>query len=246
VKSLCDTSSDWNVAYEKKTVRVWTKPVDDSSLQMIKATSFYSDISADVMYDVLQDPIYRPNWDKYMLCQYDIGMLNPNNDLCYYALGGIPPFRSRDFVLQRSWLDTGDEKYICGHSVCHDKYPPGKAHVRATVYLTAYFVRSMGEHSTQVTYLTHSDPKGKLPSWFVNRLSKVIAPKLFKKLHKAALNYTEWKKNHNPFHKPWRFPEQQENCPRVNLTECLPRVYSEVILDETAVSLKDVKDDDVE
>jgi hypothetical protein len=54
-----------------------------------------------------------------MLESVDIGFLNPNHDLCYYAMGAFPPFRSRDFVLQRAWLDLGAEKILCTHSVCH-------------------------------------------------------------------------------------------------------------------------------
>ena len=76
--------------------------------------------------------------------------------------------------MQRSWLDIGDEKYICGHSVCHDvslkpisllfmffqDFPPLKGYIRGTVYLTAYFVQALTDKSCQVTYVTHSDPKG--------------------------------------------------------------------------------------
>lgn len=31
---------------------------------------------------------------------------------------------------------------------------------------------------------------------------------MVKKLHKAAVAYPEWKKTHNPNHKPWHYPEQ--------------------------------------
>ena len=37
------------------------------------------------MYDVLQDQEYRSKWDKYFLETKDIGHLNPNNTLSYYA-----------------------------------------------------------------------------------------------------------------------------------------------------------------
>ena len=38
-----------------------------------------------MVYDVLQDQEYRSKWDKYFLETKDIGHLNPNNTLSYYA-----------------------------------------------------------------------------------------------------------------------------------------------------------------
>jgi hypothetical protein len=245
-RELCDTHSDWHLVYEKKKTQVWTKPVSDSNLHMIKARSEFHDVTADVAYDVLQDAEYRHKWDKYMISTVPIGYLNPNNDICYYSLGSIPPFRSRDFVMQRSWLDIGKEKFILGHSVWHDQYPPTKNYVRGIIYLTVYFIRSLPDGGCQLSYVTYSDPRGKLPSWFVNRLTKIIAPKLFKKLHKACLNYPTWKKSHRPNWKPWLYPDVQPDYPKIDLEKCKPpsTVELQPIVDETGVTQNGLDDGD--
>ncbi|KAI1721056.1 START domain-containing protein [Ditylenchus destructor] len=236
-RTLCDVHDQWQLVYEKKATRVWTKPMSDSNLHMIKARSEFSDVSAETAYDVLQDSDYRHKWDKYMLSTIPVGYLNPNNDICYYSLGSIPPFRSRDFVMQRSWLDTGREKFIVGHSVWHDKFPPNKTHIRGTIHLTVYFVRALNSGGCQLSYVTFSDPRGKLPSWFINRLTKLIAPKLFKKLHKACLNYPDWKRSHRPNWKPWLYPEIQPDYPKIDLGQCRPPSgLEQPIVDETEVS----------
>jgi len=177
-----------------------------------------------------------------MLTARDVGMINPNNDICYYALGGMPPFRNRDFVLQRSWLDVENEKYIISHSVCHSAYPPSKSCVRATVYLTGFMVRALHNCSgCQVSYITHSDPKGRLPTWLVNRMTKIVAPKLMKKMHRACRHYSQWKANNEPDRKPWSHPEQQTNSPRIQLEDCIARNYDEAAIDESTVKVNEAK-----
>lgn len=52
---------------------------------MVKMKTFFNDVKAGTLYDVLHDPDYRKEWDTHMLSSFDIGYLNPNNDVGYYA-----------------------------------------------------------------------------------------------------------------------------------------------------------------
>ena len=77
--------------------------------RMIRLKTVFPDVPADTLYDVLHDPVFRKTWDKHMLSSCELGVLNPNNDLSYYALHCPAPLKNRDFVLQRSWLQTPQE-----------------------------------------------------------------------------------------------------------------------------------------
>ncbi len=68
-------------------------------------------------------------------------------------------------------------------------------------------------------YVTHSNPKGKLPSWVINRLASGYAPRLVKRLHKACLEYPEWKSQHSPNQKNWIHPEQIATTPKIDLND---------------------------
>ncbi|EYC23413.1 hypothetical protein Y032_0015g2638 [Ancylostoma ceylanicum] len=85
---------------------------------------------------------------------------------------------------------------------------------------------------------------GKLPTWLVNRLTRVIAPKVIKRLHKACLAYPEWKEENHPNLKPWIYAEQQMDFPRVDLSKCQPQEYEQEIIDESRA--RPSKDDDVD
>ena len=68
-------------------------------------------------------------------------------------------------------------------------------------------------------YVTHSNPKGKLPSWVINRLASSYAPRMVKRLHKACLEYPGWKANHSPGLKYWINPEQIASTPKIDLND---------------------------
>ncbi|XP_046388059.1 START domain-containing protein 10-like [Ischnura elegans] len=220
LKSLLENHNGWKLDYHKAQTKVWTKSSTDTNFKMIKIKTIFNDVDPQVMYDVLHDPDYRKVWDDHMIESRDIGCLNPNNDIGYYALSCPPPLQNRDFVLQRSWLDVGSEQYILNHSVYHQKFPPRKGFVRAKSHLTGFLVRVCADGGCELGYVSQTDPQGKLPSWLVNRVTQIFAPKMVKRLHKASLGYKSWKLSHNPEWKPWHFPEQI-TAPRISVSECV-------------------------
>lgn len=218
LKVLLTRDEGWDCEYKSGNTTVCSRPTDPSNFRMIRLKTTFTDLSADTLYDVLHDPAYRKIWDKHMLESKDLGCLNPNNDVSYYSIKCPAPVRNRDFVLQRSWLQTPKEYYIINHSVFHKSCPRKHGFVRGTSFLTGFLISPNGK-GCELGYVTHSDPGGKLPTWVSNKISSVLAPKLIKRLQKASKKYEEWKKVNNPDWKPWLYPEQMEK--RVKLDDCV-------------------------
>jgi hypothetical protein len=66
-------------------------------------------------------------------------------------------------VNQRSWRVTDNKEFIImNHSVIHPKQPEKKGFVRANSIMTGYLVRFKSEGACTLTYLTQTDPRGKV------------------------------------------------------------------------------------
>lgn len=156
MKQLIDDDTGWTCELTKSETRVWTRNVVGCDFHMVKMSAPFPGVEADVLYDVLLDPDYRRDWDSHMVASEDIGCLNVNNDIGYYAsewearwqtfrhctistntlstrtVSCPAPLKSRDFVLMRSWLDTGPmgEQMVLSRSVTHRDWPPKKGFVR--------------------------------------------------------------------------------------------------------------------
>lgn len=85
MKRLIDDDAGWTMELAKSATQVWTRNVAGCNFHMVKMSAAFEDIGADVVYDVLLDPDYRRDWDSHMLASEDIGCLNVNNDIGYYA-----------------------------------------------------------------------------------------------------------------------------------------------------------------
>lgn len=85
LKNLVDDMNGWALELTKNDTKVWTKPVEGCNFHMVKIHTEFEEITADTLYDVLHDPDYRRVWDSHMLASEEIGILNVNNDVGYYA-----------------------------------------------------------------------------------------------------------------------------------------------------------------
>lgn len=247
-KEVCERSDGWRIEVDKQKTVVWTKQNELSDFQMVKIRTVF-DVPASVIYDVIHDPLYRKTWDHSMLEGHEICVINPNNDIGYYAIKCPPPLKNRDFVTQRSWLDTGNEKIIFNHSVNHKKQPGKKNIIRGISYLTGYLIRDVDDRTCQMTYVSQSDPKGNLPAWAINKLTRIMAPKVMNRLLKAAKNYPAWKSKNRPEYKPWLNPEQMMvELPRYSPADIVPLDVksSSDSLEETGGMVEgDFQDDDL-
>jgi len=236
LKVLLTRDEGWTVEYQSGSTKVSSRAMDPSTFRMIRLKTTFKDVDADTLYDVLHDPDYRKTWDKHMIESKDLGCLNPNNDISYYSLKCPTPMRNRDFVLQRSWLQTPKEYYIINHSVFHKSYPRRNEFIRGVSHLTGFLITPL-DKGCELGYVSHSEPGGRLPTWITNKLSSVLAPKMIKKVHKAASNYRNWKKLNRPGWKPWLMPEQMDN--RISLQDCVRENDSDVSTPEDESELRE-------
>jgi len=199
----CDSTDNWKSVHEDAKVKVWEQKSSNSSINIIRIWTQFEKVDALTLYDTLHDPEYRTTWDDHMVEGYNIEQIDSNNDVGYYSAKGMGTVSGRDFVNQRAWRVKEGEYIIKNHSVITTKQPEKKGFVRAWSHMTGYLVRKQGDGCTLI-YYTQTDPKGWIPSFVVNSVTKNFAPKNIQKLEEHASGYNEWKAAHNPDNKPWR------------------------------------------
>jgi len=201
----CKDPTGWTLQYEKgEGLKVWDQQSDKSSINIVKLFAIFKDIEASVMYDVLHDPDYRAVWDENMVEGFNVEQIDANNDVGYYSAKAPTGISNRDFCNQRSWrVKESREFLIMNHTVLHPKCPEKKGFVRANSIRTGYLLVQRDDGGCELTYLTQTDPKGWIPAWLTNKVTKTVAPKVVEKLQNAAAGYPAWKKEHNPDTKPW-------------------------------------------
>jgi len=199
----CDSTDGWNLVHQEEKIKVWDMKADNSAVNIVKIWAHMPTVDAEVLYDVIHDPDFRATWDDHMVEGYNIQQIDATNDVGYYSAKGMATVAGRDFVNQRAWRIKGDEYVIKNHSVKHPKCPEKKGFVRAWSYMTGYLIRKADKGCT-LTYYTQTDPKGWIPTFVVNKVTKSFAPKNIAKIEEHSGRYIEWKSKHNPENKPWR------------------------------------------
>ncbi|CAH8837529.1 unnamed protein product [Trichobilharzia szidati] len=200
--------SSWTQEYSKNDVKIWSKCSDNNGIKAFKASALFKGVSGPALFDCLMDSQYRKQWDKAMIEGYELCQVNSQSDIGYYSLRSPPGLRNRDFVLQRTWAKFENEYVIASHSVFHKGLPVRKQFIRALSHINAYIIRILSPDSCEMTYVTHCDPRGKIPIWVINKATQFMAPKAIQLLYKACSKYDAWKQSNNPDQKPWLYSNQ--------------------------------------
>ena len=58
-----------------------------------------------------------------------------------------------------------------------------------------------GQKGCEVGYVTHTNPRGKIPTWLTNKVTSYVAPRMLRKLHKACIQVNNLQKS--PFCSPF-------------------------------------------
>eukprot|EP01103_Thecamoeba_quadrilineata_P004043 TRINITY_DN13778_c0_g1_i1.p1 TRINITY_DN13778_c0_g1~~TRINITY_DN13778_c0_g1_i1.p1 ORF type:complete len:238 (+),score=28.70 TRINITY_DN13778_c0_g1_i1:54-716(+) len=201
----CEDETGWeDYKTGRANMRVSKKYTNDKIFP-VRVVTIFSDLAPEVLYDVLHDHEYRKVWDTQMIEGKVIELLDSRNEVGYYSAKGVLVIANRDFVNQRSWRHNAEkgEWTIINHSVSHPQYPDMSGFVRAKSIKTGYLILRNEGGGSRFIYYTQSDPMGWIPGWAINQLMTTFAPKMVDTLYKAASDYTKWKNEHNPTHKPW-------------------------------------------
>lgn len=166
-------SGKWEEIGTKDNVKVSRMQVTGSEV-----FAFRGEIVADVhigkIMRVFIDSKQRKHWvDRYA----DHKTLERTDRMeKYWIKFGLPfPVSDRDYVLQTDVEIDEINKIITANvrSIEDPRMPENSCCVRAQAYSTYYrFEAIPGEEKTRMIVEVHTDPKGMLPNWLINRIQK--------------------------------------------------------------------------
>ncbi|RDV37276.1 hypothetical protein DV096_14955 [Bradymonadaceae bacterium TMQ3] len=163
---------NWEALGDSDGVAISRMQVEGSSV-----FAFRGEIVADVhigkILTVFADGDQRRHWvDRYdEHGTLDRGELSER----YWIRFGLPfPIKDRDYVLQTNGrLNQDDQVFIATiESVDDARRPENDCCVRAMTYSTYYRFEALEGERTRMIVEVHTDPKGLLPNWLVNRIQR--------------------------------------------------------------------------
>lgn len=143
--------------------------------------AFRGEIVADIHIGTLMRVFIDSKQRKHWVDRYSDHKTIERTDTMekYWIKFGLPfPVSNRDYVLQTDLKLDADKKVATAdvRSIVDPRKPEDSCCVRAEAYSTYYRFEALpseaGKEKTRMIVEVHTDPKGMLPNWLVNRIQK--------------------------------------------------------------------------
>ena len=114
----------------------------------------------------------KKQWVDRMM-EFQVLELTDDHSVTYSSYNLPWPMNDRDFVIRSDFvLDKKEKTFtLFLKSVEHEKAPETVG-VRGVVYKSRYALKALSKDQTKVEVEIHSDPKGLLPKWLINRIQR--------------------------------------------------------------------------
>ena len=165
-------AQDWQPVYEKEGVAVSKKEVADTNLVSFKGETVYQQ-PVSMVLGVLLDNDHRTEWVDRLVDNYILESTNEFDYVLYQAFELPAIFSDRDYVYHgvATLDDATGAVTLHMQSVEHSKAPESVG-VRADLINSRYILTPLENGDTRVEVEILTDPKGLMPAWFVNLITK--------------------------------------------------------------------------
>lgn len=159
------SAQSWELRKDEDGIRVYTMPVEGSSLDAFKAETMMN-AKLDRLVTVLQEVSEFPNWmpDCTEAELYEID----GDKQYHYTLTDAPfPVSDRDAIAVFEYTKEGDNVKVLVKGL--PDYKPAKEDIVRIPELDGYWLLEPAESGkTRVTYQLHASPGGSVPAWLAN------------------------------------------------------------------------------
>ena len=160
------------------------KKVEGESINMTLRT-FTLDSPMDKAMEKMLDTEMAMKSNDRLKVNEIVEEIDENTVFIKREISGNMVISNRDMSLFQHVIELTDgSKLIVSFSEPHEKIPEKSGVVRADFILSYLHVKSISETTTSVAYLVHFDPKGSLPTSFVNMAQN--------KQHESVIKFKEF------------------------------------------------------
>ncbi|MCJ8742742.1 hypothetical protein PDJAM_G00085970 [Pangasius djambal] len=183
----------WEMVMEKKSFKVWRRPVEGSHLFEYRVFGSYTDVTPRQFFNVQLDTEYRKKWDALVI-RLEVVDRDPNtgSEVVHWATHFPYPMYSRDYVYVRRYeVDVENNLMVLvSRAVKHPGVPETQEFVRVHSYRSRMVIRphkSFDENGFDYLLTYSDDPQTVFPRYCLSWMVSSGMPDFLEKLHTAAL-----------------------------------------------------------
>jgi len=191
------STEGWTLIKDQGGVMTWYRNEKSSPVYSLKSKGIMNTTAFDIVTVINEIELF-PTWIPSVIEAKEIHQISRFRKYLYMKTDLPWPMQDRDFVIYAYGVDILDKgKVIIILRSTTDKeeketpalsqLPNPPKTVRGHCHIGGFLLELVSENSTRITMMSNGDPKlPYLPYWFLNYVTKHLAPYFFESFHKQT------------------------------------------------------------